>query len=296
MHKNLWISWLVLLAAGPLFGAELFFSERDTGQISRARPDGSSVQEVLSGLDSPQKLYVDDVNRHLYWVESGARIVARSSLTGNDPVILVENLGGVTSVALDLPNGKLYWVSAWGNIGRANLDGSGEETLIAGLGAPQDLALDLTTGKMYWGNLNEGKLQRSNLDGTQIEDLATGVSPSGVTLDLAAQKIYWSDQNSDKIVWADIDGTNAVDLIFVTNPNGLAIDPEAGKLYWVDSLTLRRVDLDGSNPEILLTGLAVGRGVAFDFRDAVFADGFESGSINAWSNASFLSIPSGTDN
>jgi len=46
---------------------------------------------------------------------------------------------------------------------------------------------------------------------------------------------------------------------------------------------MSRADLDGSNPETLLTGLDVARGVEFDFRDAVFSDDFESGNTSIWS-------------
>ncbi len=140
-----WMATLLvaLVAAGPSFSAELYWSERDANSISRGLPDGSSSSVFLSGLDSPELLDVDDVDRYLYWAESGARIVARVSLAGGTPETLVENLGGVTSVAVDRAGGKVYWISAWGFIGRANLDGSGAETLVTGLDAARDVGFDI---------------------------------------------------------------------------------------------------------------------------------------------------------
>ena len=43
-----------------------------------------------------------------------------------------------------------------------------------------------TAQKMYWTDLNTGKIQRANLDGSAIQDLVTGLSgPHGIALDLA---------------------------------------------------------------------------------------------------------------
>ena len=86
-----WMATLLvaLVAAGPSFGSEIYWSERDSNSISRGLPDGSSWSVFLSGLDAPEHLDVDDVDRYVYWAESGARIVARVSLAGGTPETLV---------------------------------------------------------------------------------------------------------------------------------------------------------------------------------------------------------------
>ena len=47
--------------------------------------------------------------------------------------------------------------------------------------------------QMYW--TGTGKIQRANLDGSNIEDLATADLnyPRGLALDVAGGKIYWTD-------------------------------------------------------------------------------------------------------
>ena len=52
-------------------------------------------------------------------------------------------------------------------------------------GAAQDVA----SGKMYWTDFGTGKIQRANLDGSQVEDLiTTGLrNPNGIALDLSGQ-------------------------------------------------------------------------------------------------------------
>ena len=44
------------------------------------------------------------------------------------------------------------------------------------------------------------KIQRANLDGSNIEDLVTqGVkSPDGIALDVAGGKMYWTDDGTEK--------------------------------------------------------------------------------------------------
>ncbi|MDE2704561.1 MAG: hypothetical protein OXI35_05790, partial [Gemmatimonadota bacterium] len=56
-----------------------------------------------------------------------------------------------------------------------------------GLDFPFDLALDVAEGKMYWTEFyRSGEIRRTNLDGSNIEDLVTGLNfPQGLALDLS---------------------------------------------------------------------------------------------------------------
>ena len=49
--------------------------------------------------------------------------------------------------------------------------------------------------KMYWADTNAGKIQRSNLDGSGVEDLVTtGLeAPIGIALDVSGGKMYGMD-------------------------------------------------------------------------------------------------------
>ena len=53
---------------------------------------------------------------------------------------------------------------------------------------PTGIALDLGSGKMYWTDRGTDKIQRADLDGSNVEDLVTsGLSgPFGIALDLPA--------------------------------------------------------------------------------------------------------------
>ena len=65
---------------------------------------------------------------------------------------------------------------------------------------------------MYWTN-SGGTIQRANLDGSNIQDLVTGLDNShGIALDVDEGKMYWTDWG-DKIQWANLDGSNVQDLV-----------------------------------------------------------------------------------
>ena len=123
--------------------------------------------------------------------------------------------------------------------------------------------------QMYW--TGSGKIQRANLDGSNIESLATAENfPFGLALDVARGKIYWTDG------WwvrrANLDGSNIETPVTVDSRRfrtfgGLALDMAGGKIYWMDwsrSGKIQCANLDGSNIENLVTGLDYPRGLALD--------------------------------
>ena len=130
-----------------------------------------------------------------------------------------------------------------------------------------------STPKMYWADSVTDKIQRANLDGSNIEDLVTtGLSdPDGIALDVAGGKIYWTDTLTDKIQRANLDGSNIEDLVTeVKRPPSIALDVNGGKMYWTDWEVnkIQRANLDGSNVEDLVTtGLGNPDGIALDLSD-----------------------------
>ena len=129
------------------------------------------------------------------------------------------------------------------------------------------------TSKLYWTDWGTDKIQRADLDGSNVEDLVSDAGldgPDGLALDPSGGKIYWTNVGSNKIQRADPDGANVEDLITsgLSVPYGLALDPSGGKMYWTNRQTskIQRADLDGRNIEDLLTlpGLAFPGELALD--------------------------------
>ena len=111
---------------------------------------------------------------------------------------------------------------------------------------------------VYWIDWGVDKIQRANLDGSNIEDLVTqGLDrPVGIAIDIAGGKMYWTDIDTGKIQRANLDGSNIEDLITrgLDGPGDIALDVAGDKMYWTDGNPdrIQRANLDGSNIEDLV--------------------------------------------
>ena len=170
--------------------------------------------------------------------------------------------------------------------GDGTVNGTDAVLLIRYLADPSDPALPLGIGepvgattatasqtwKLYWTDWGTDKIQRSNLDGSGVEDLiTTGLEfPVGLALDVSGGKLYWTDADTDKIQRSNLDGSGVEDLVTtgLGAPFGLALDVSGGKLYWTDAGTdkIQCSNLDGSGVEDLVTtGLESPDGLALGF-------------------------------
>ena len=90
--------------------------------------------------------------------------------------------------------------------------------------------LDGLRGKMYWTDIGSSKIQRANLDGSELENLLTSpvvFTPVGIALDLAECHIYWTESTlaDFMILRADLDGSNVELLVTdLVSPSGIALD------------------------------------------------------------------------
>jgi Low-density lipoprotein receptor repeat class B len=170
-----------------------------SGQIHRANLDGSSPENIVTGLVQPAGIALDPSHGKVYWTE------------------------------LDRKSDGM------GSIQRANLDGSSVETILTGIDEANGLALDPIHGKLYWPELTTHSIQTSNLDGSDLHNVLTGLdSPTNVALDIAAGRIYWTNsggQQANQIDSANFDGSGTQTLVTgVGAPWGIAIVPEPSSL------------------------------------------------------------------
>ena len=257
-------------------------------KIQRANLDGSNVEDLITtGLIVPWGIALDVGRGKMYWMDYGTDKIQRANLDGsNVEDLITTGLRRPQGIALDVGRGKMYWVDRDADkIQRANLNGSNVEDLITtGLSGPNVIALDVGRGKMYWTEYHSlpsppytftSKIQRANLDGSNVEELITlGIelrAPVGIALDVGRGKMYWTDSSTDTIRRANLDGSNVEDLITtgLSAPSGIALDVGRGKMYWMDHDTdkIQRANLNGSNVEDLITtGLSAPVGIALDLR------------------------------
>ena len=120
---------------------------------------------------------------------------------------------------------------------------------------------DTARPQIYWTDKGTDKIQRANLDGTNIQDVvSTGLnSPEGIAIDVTGGKIYWTDAGSGKIQRANLNGANVQDIVspgwLGGTPTGIALDVAGGKIYWTNWFagTIQRANLNGSNIQNIVT-------------------------------------------
>ena len=273
---------------------KVYWADSGTGKIQRANLDGSTVEDVVTDPgDTPASLALASPVASL--TPNLASVTLHRSGTwrrfeaqATEPILVVANPTGTTARVLvstsstaagDCPaqpeatitryDGQAVYLAAC-EPGQATVE----------LRRASDRAVVRTYSfaipdktRMYWTNAgSRDRIQRANIDGSNVEDLVTtGLrDPIDIALDLTAGKMYWTDHGTDKIQRANLDGSNLEDLVTTLDyPVGLALDLAAGKMYWTDMNTdkIQRANLDGSDIEDLVTtGLSRPRGLALDLR------------------------------
>ena len=301
---------------GKMYWTEEAWSEEDPGRILRANLDGSQVEELVSGLGAPRGLALDtagfpevDRNRPPVLDLIGKQSVPegetlRIDLVTRDPegtAVSYEAQSDDPSVARVKVVGRQLEINA-------GIPGAATVTVTASdahsVSVTQAFPVKVTEpvlesrGRLYWTDIGRDKIQRANLDGSQIEDLVTtGLDyPASLALDVTGGKMYWTNKGADKIQRANLDGSQVEDLVTtgLGSTNGLALDIAGGKMYWTDLGTekIQRANLDGSQVEDLDSREAWG--IALDLTEGkmYWSTGFSRiGRSNLdGSNSSFLPV------
>jgi hypothetical protein len=110
--------------------------------------------------------------------------------------------------------------------------------------------LDDAPGQVYWlrAGIYDGvvAVERATLAGENAQTIlnipsALGASPTGsylpirIAIDPIGGKMYWSDQGADAIYRANLDGSSPQVLVTgLATPTGVALDLLRGKLYWAE--------------------------------------------------------------
>ncbi len=258
-------------------GVLLYWTERETGKIRRARLDGDELPEtetetIISGQDGPIEIDVDESTGRMYWIryfdDGDPDLVFRADLGGRDGEGLVSESPEFHDVIfadeLYLSHFNLVADAAHTSIRRWN-DVSGSSGVAGTNSVPFGIDYDPVARKLYFGTLN-GAIWRMNTDGTDQESVLLVGDPSrpmthprDVALDVTRGKIYWaahvSDNADDDEIWrADLAGTRKQALVTgLGNVTSIAVDSRRGKIYWTDirQRTIDKANLDGSGHKVL---------------------------------------------
>lgn len=93
-------------------------------------------------------------------------------------------------------------------------------------------------GYVYWSDRNSDKIQRSNIAGTVVEDIVTGIpDPTGIFIDGANNHLYWIDNALGSGIYrSNFDGQQQ--QVISSGHNGglfdLAVDPVNNYIFYSD--------------------------------------------------------------
>jgi hypothetical protein len=258
----------LFLVFAPASAENLYWTDISQAGIHRANLDGSDVQQLVEA--EARALAVDPSSDTMYWNEMFG--LMRSNLDGTD-IELIQRTSGFSAfvdIALDVDAAKIYLAHGsdhpGGSLERMNPDGTGLEYLVFAVRDIGAIAVDPGSDTLCWGD--DGQIMCTNLDATEELVVVTDAYARGMALD-GAGKIYWIER--DRIRRANVDGSNAEDLVTGLAGEGrdIALDPRAGELYWLAGGLLRRSNLDGSDIVELVTGLVSPFRIALDLIPAL---------------------------
>ena len=219
--------------------------------------------------------FAETAEDRIYWTDRGG--ISWSNLQeGSTPQrIITAETRRPGQIAVDASGGKIYWVDKRGDtIQWSDLDGSNSEPLtgeteginnvlrfaLEGAIETIDIALDLERGKIYCtvfinaGDYRVGDLYRANLDGSDPEIFMEQSDARSLALDAAGGFIYLGSERWIERV--DLSGSGGKDVVSGTHPVDVAVDMAGDKLYWTTTDgAIRRSNPDGSDAEVVLTGL-----------------------------------------
>ncbi len=217
----------------------LFWADQQEYHVGRSLPDGTERVTIVSNT-SVSGVALDSFHRRIYWIDANLHELRRANLDGLGAETIRTGLPSLaTCPAFDHVNNRVLWCveADWSNLEACNADGSGPVTLVTDLRIPNAIAIDHVHGKVYWIGGN-GRIGRANLDGTNAEHslVSLGTPGAGIAIDAVAGHLYYTCSLQDKIYRRDLDGSNEqVILSGLTRPTGIAIAPQEGKIYWGDN-------------------------------------------------------------
>jgi sugar lactone lactonase YvrE len=154
--------------------------------------------------------------------------------------------------------GTMYWAYRDEGIYCAARDGSEMKLLVPAKFA-DGLAVDTARQMIYWTISSDGpnKVQKCKLDGSDVQDVVTGLSATGdLLLDAEAGKLYVTLMNEGKVIVVNTDGSQRQDFVTgLSAPDELALDSKRRTLYVACSgnSTIQRVKLDNRMPQTMAT-------------------------------------------
>ncbi|XP_019378305.1 PREDICTED: low-density lipoprotein receptor-related protein 2 [Gavialis gangeticus] len=224
----------------------LIFSNRY--YLRNLTADGQSYSLILQGLRNVVALDFDRVEKRLYWIDVGRKIIERMFLNGtNKETVISDDVPNGEGIAVDWVGRKLYWVDAYKDcLYVAELDGRYRKKLLDRcvdsnntfcFQYPRAIVVHPKYGQVYWTDwADRAYVGRVGMDGrNKTVIISTKLEwPNGLTIDYTNDKLYWADAHLNYIEYSDLEGQHRHTVYDGTLPHPFAITIFEDTIYWTD--------------------------------------------------------------
>ncbi|XP_067405392.1 low-density lipoprotein receptor-related protein 2 isoform X6 [Emydura macquarii macquarii] len=224
----------------------LIFSNRY--YLRNLTADGLSYSLILQGLRNVVALDFDRVEKMLYWIDVGRKVIERMFLNGtNKETIISDDVPNGEGIAVDWVGRKLYWVDAYIDcLYVAELDGRFRKKLVDRcldsnntfcFQYPRAIVVHPKYGQVYWTDwADRAYIGRVGMDGkNKTVIISTKLEwPNGLTIDYTNDKLYWADAHLNYIEYSDLEGRHRHTVYDGTLPHPFAITVFEDTIYWTD--------------------------------------------------------------
>ncbi len=152
----------------------------------------------------------------------------------------------------EIAEGRLFVLEvSGGRVLSMNPDGSNKKVIADQCRIPDGVVVDVEAGHVYWTNmgvpnLNDGSIERANLDGKNRRFIVPSGgthTPKQLHLDKANGKLYWCDREGMRVMRASLDGSQIETLVEAGRGDadgrdqtkwcvGITVDPTRKQIYW----------------------------------------------------------------
>nr|XP_042716703.1 low-density lipoprotein receptor-related protein 2 isoform X5 [Chrysemys picta bellii] len=224
----------------------LIFSNRY--YLRNLTADGQSYSLILQGLRNVVALDFDRVEKRLYWIDVGRKVIERMFLNGtNKETVISDDVPNGEGIAVDWVGRKLYWVDAYKDcLYVAELDGRFRKKLVDRcvdsnntfcFQYPRAIVVHPKYGQVYWTDwADRAYVGRVGMDGkNKTVIISTKLEwPNGLTIDYTNDKLYWADAHLNYIEYSDLEGHHRHTVYDGTLPHPFAITVFEDTIYWTD--------------------------------------------------------------
>ncbi|KAL4228575.1 hypothetical protein ACF0H5_011625 [Mactra antiquata] len=200
-HKNYCRSksfyGLLIPKADGIFTIKPNFMEYKTDKYPKITPTS-----VVDSSISIRAVATDTRGQKIFYYEYGSEFsLIKSIVTSNNsvPEVISYTVGKVGGMAVDWNTNNLYWTDIkYDHIMVAKEDGRFPIILLKQLGQPKAIAIHPFRRYLFWSELDEGRVLRSYLDGSEITQILRrpAYDTIDMTVDIEYERLYLCSRHS----------------------------------------------------------------------------------------------------